>query len=87
MPCGFVDPEQTSLRSVLAEKKVGMVLDLSRSAADRHIRRAAVDFVVPLFTDLQQIKALGKAMDVTDADIEIAPYSDYEVYRPTQTAK
>ena len=79
--CGHVEADDAALRHELAEKKVGMMLDLSRTPTDAHIRRASIEFNVPLFTDMQQIKMLGKALELDMEDLLIQPYSDYDFSR------
>ena len=76
-----MEPDDAALRDTLAEKKIGMILDLAREPQHAHIRKASINFQVPLFTDIQQIKALGKALELSAEDLLIQPYSDYEVAR------
>jgi len=76
--CSYVEPEDKALRAELADKNIGMMLDLAREPEHSHIRRASIDFAIPLFTDLQQIKMLGRALELGVDDLEITPYADYE---------
>ena len=77
VPCDYTDPEDKALRDEMADKKLGLVLDFTRAPEHADIRRACIDFQVPLFTDMQQIAMLGRAMELSLNDLTISPYSDY----------
>jgi carbamoyl-phosphate synthase large subunit/carbamoyl-phosphate synthase small subunit len=81
IPCDYYDPEDKALRNELAAKRIGMMLDLARQNEHAHIRGAAIDFAVPLFTDMQQIKMLGRALELDVNDLGINRYADYDFNR------